>query len=410
MPIFKNPSILVMNAGSSGIKFALFNKVGGQQSISLIARGQIRQINQDTAISFADTSGEKFEPKLESSKSTTFDSLEALPRLIARINEYYGQLNIHSVGHRVVHGGTKYLAPVLISPSVLSDLEGLIPLSPLHQPACLQAIRITQNEWPDAHQIACFDTTFHCEQMWVARALGLPREITELGVERYGFHGLSMEYVTSQLTRVLGERANGKIIVAHLGNGASLCAIKDGKSVTSTMGFSALDGLIMGTRCGTLDPGVILYLLQHLKMTDKQISEMLYQRSGLLGVSGISSDVQVLLKSKEPAALQAIDLFVYRLLGEVGSLAAAMGGLDALVFTGGIGENSASIRERVVEGCQWLGASLDPVANRVDLELIHGPESKLQIAVVATDEEQMIALHSVHLLKRHLRQTEQSRV
>lgn len=407
MPIPKTPSLLVINAGSSGIKFALFNRVGGEGSFVFMGRGQIRQGEQVTAIHFADTSGEPFDLKTEQSKSDRFDALEALPRLLAWIQEHYGELRIDSIGHRVVHGGSKYLRPVLISPSVLLDLEGLIPLAPLHQPACLQAIRLTQKHFKDACQIACFDTTFHFNQSWVARAFGLPREISDLGVERYGFHGLSMEYVTSQLARVLGENANGKIIIAHLGNGSSLCAIKDGKSVTSTMGFSALDGLIMGTRCGSLDPGVVLYLLQHLKMNDKQISEMLYQGSGLLGVSGISADMQVLLKSQAPTALQAIDLFVFRLLGEIGSLTATLGGLDALIFTGGIGENASQIRERVVDGCHWLGASLDPLANRVDLELIHGPSSKLQIAIVATDEEQMIALHAADLLKSQPSQVEQ---
>lgn len=399
MPNQKQSAILVINAGSSGIKFALFNRVSAEPSIALIGRGQIRQIKQDTSIHFSALYGEPFNPKTEPSKSVTFDGLEALPRLIAWLDEHFGELSIGAIGHRVVHGGTKYWNPVLISASILLDLEDLVPLAPLHQPACLQAIRVTQNHFAEADQIACFDTTFHREQCWVARALGLPREITDLGVQRYGFHGLSMEYVTSQLTRVLGEKATGNIIVAHLGNGASLCAIKNGRSVTSTMGFSALDGLMMGTRCGTLDPGVVLYLLQHLKMTSKQISDMLYQRSGLLGVSGISADMQVLLKSTEPAAIQAIDLFVYRLLGEIGSLSASLGGLDALVFTGGIGENAAPIRERVVEGCRWLGASIDLLANRVDLELIHGPSSKMQIAVVATDEEQIIALHTVNLLK-----------
>jgi acetate kinase len=402
MPINRNASLLVINAGSSGIKFAVFNWVGDRRSTALIGRGQIRQVKQGTEISFADMSGEAFEPQSEPSQSANFDSQEAMPRLIAWITEHYGDLNINTIGHRVVHGGTQYLSPVLMTPAVLLDLEALIPLAPLHQPACLHAIHQTQKQWGKADQIACFDTTFHTEQPWVARAFGLPREITDLGVQRYGFHGLSMEYVSSQLTRVLGNKANGKIIVAHLGNGASLCAIRDGKSVVSSMGFSALDGLIMGTRCGTLDPGVVLYLLQHLKMTSMQISDLLYLRSGLLGVSGISSDMQVLLKSKDPKAMQAIELFVFRLLGEIGSLAAALGGLDALIFTGGIGENSGAVRARIVDGCRWLGASIDPLANEVDLELIHDSSSKIQVAVIATDEEQMIALHAAHLLQPQL--------
>ncbi len=394
----KNSALLVINAGSSGIKFALFSQFEGETDVALVGRGQIRLVEQETVINFSDISGEKFHPRSEASQASTFDSLEAIPRVIAWINEHYGELNIDAIGHRVVHGGTKYLKPVVISPAVLVDLEALVPLAPIHQPACLHAIRLTQKHFGDAQQVACFDTTFHCEQPWVARALGLPREITDLGVQRYGFHGLSMEFITSQFTRVLGDQSTGKVIVAHLGNGSSLCAIKNSKSVTSTMGFSALDGLLMGTRCGTLDPGVVLYLLQQLKMTSKQVSSMLYQQSGLLGVSGISADMQTLLKSTAPAALQAIDLFVFRLVGEIGSLAASMGGLDALIFTGGIGENAPQIRARIVDSCQWLGASLDPLANQVDLELIHAPSSKLQIAVVPTDEEQVIALHTVRAL------------
>jgi acetate kinase len=400
MPIKKKDSLLVINAGSSGIKFTLLGWIDDKRSAALIGRGQIRQREQATEISFADTSGEEFEPQTEISTFKTFDSAEAVPRLIVWINLHYAELSINAIGHRIVHGGSKYLSPVVITPGVLLELEELIPLAPLHQPACLQAIRLTQKQWPQAEQVACFDTSFHSEQSWVARALGLPRDITDLGVQRYGFHGLSMEYISSQLVRVLGDQASGKIIVAHLGSGSSLCAIKDGKSVSSTMGFSVLDGLLMGTRCGSLDPGVVLYLMQHLKMTGKQISDLLYERSGLLGVSGISADMQVLLKSADPKAAQAVELFIYRLLGEIGSLAAALGGLDALIFTGGIGENSAPIRELVVNGCSWLGATLDPLANRVDLELIHGPASVLQIAVIATYEEQVIALHTASLLNR----------
>jgi acetate kinase len=400
MPIKKKDSLLVINSGSSGIKFTLLGWVNGRQSTALIGRGQIRIAEQGIEIRFEDNSGEQFEPETALSRFPTIDSSEAIPRLIRWIEDHYAELTINAIGHRVVHGGAKFLSPVRISATVLAELEELIPLAPLHQPACLQAIRLTQKQWPQAEQVACFDTAFHSEQSWVARALGLPRDITDLGVQRYGFHGLSMEYISAQLLRVLGEKANGKIIVAHLGSGSSLCAIKDGKSVSSTMGFSVLDGLLMGTRCGSLDPGVVLYLMQHLKMTGKQISNLLYERSGLLGVSGISADMQVLLESKDPKAAQAVELFMYRLLGEIGSLAAALGGLDTLIFTGGMGENSAAIRERVVNGCAWLGATLDPLANRVDLELIHGPTSALQIAVIATNEEQMIALHTASLLNR----------
>jgi acetate kinase len=247
-------------------------------------------------------------------------------------------------------------------------------------------------------QIACFDTAFHMTQSSVAQAYALPRTMTNAGIRRYGFHGLSYEYIATQLPRVLGEKAHAKVIVAHLGNGASLCGLVNKKSAASTMGFSALEGLVMGTRSGSLDPGVVLYFLQELNMSADQVSNLLYNQSGLLGVSGISSDMQVLLNSPEPHAAQAIDLFVYRIISEIGSLAAAMGGVDALVFTAGIGEHAAPIRERICHACSWLGAALDRTANHMGQEKIHAPESQLQMVVIPTDEEKMIALHAIHFL------------
>ena len=401
MTLRKKKTLLVLNIGSSGIKFALFSLSASAPAsqTGLIGRGHLRQSEGALSISYAHKSEDPSEEVVRENQSSVFELMEVLPILFAWLSKNQSDLNMTAIGHRVVHGGTRYLHPTLITKTSLLDLEALIPLAPLHQPACLEAIRSAQAHWPGAQQIACFDTTFHCEQAWVARAFALPREMTDLGIQRFGFHGLSFEYVTSQLPRVLGDKALGRIIVAHLGNGASLCAIQHGRSVATTMGFSALDGLVMGTRCGTLDPGVVLFLLQQLKMTDQQVSDMLYQRSGLLGVSGISADLRVLLKSEAPEASQAIDLFVFRLLGEIGSLAAAMGGLDALVFTGGIGENAAAIRERVVTGCHWLGAKLDPLANSIDLELLHCDSSGMQIAIIPTDEEQMIAVHCADLLK-----------
>jgi acetate kinase len=289
---------------------------------------------------------------------------------------------------------------VLVTDEVLDDLDTLVPLAPLHQPHNLKAIRFLREYMPRLPQVACFDTAFHATQPNVAQAYALPRDITGAGVRRYGFHGLSYEYIASQLPRVLGDRAHGKVVVAHLGSGASLCALIDGKSVASTMGFSALDGLMMGTRCGALDPGVVLYMMQALHMTPEEVSDLLYNRSGLLGVSGISNDMQVLLASTDPRAVNAVDLFVHRIVCEIGSLAAAMGGLDALVFTAGIGENAAPIRSRVSRACEWLGALIDEEANYNRRELIHAPSSRLQLVVMATDEEKMIATKTLRCANR----------
>lgn len=314
------------------------------------------------------------------------------------INARRDTLRLVAVGHRVVHGGRKYFAPVRVNDEVLHDLDTLVPLAALHQPHNLRSIRVLRETAPDLPQVACFDTAFHRTQPNVAQAFALPREISDAGVRRYGFHGLSYEYIATQLPRIFGARANRKIIVAHLGNGASLCALDDGKSVASSMGFSALDGLMMGTRCGTLDPGVVLYLLQELHMAPQDVSDMLYSRSGLLGVSGISSDMQTLLASTDPRAAEAIDLFVHRVVCEIGSLAAAMGGLDALVFTAGIGEHAAPIRDRICRACEWLGAALDEKANLGGQELIHASSSALWLAVVPTNEESMIAAHTLRCL------------
>lgn len=279
--------------------------------------------------------------------------------------------------------------------AVLGALEALVPWAPLHQPHNLLPIRRAARRWPGVTQVACFDTAFHCTQPAVAQAFALPRHIAEEGVRRYGFHGLSFESIAGRLGAVFGVPVGrGKVVVAHLGHGASLCAMANGCSIASTMGFSALDGLVMGTRCGTLDAGVVLHLMQHGGMTAQQVSDLLYNESGLLGVSGISSDMAVLLESTDARAAQAIDLFVYRAVAEIGAMAAALGGIDALVFTAGIGEHAAAVRARIVAGCGWLGAVLDEAANDIDLELIHAPSSRLAIAVIPTDEELVIATHT----------------
>ena len=393
-------AVLVLNAGSSSIKFAGFESAAPMAAIPRpIFRGRVAQAGGAVELSVKGADGNQLEKSRWDAPAAAFDHQQAMRRVIDALDAHDDGLQIVAVGHRVVHGGQHYSAPERITPALLRDLHALVPLAPLHQPHNLKAIEIVDSIRPAVPQVACFDTAFHSTQSHVARAFALPREITESGVRRYGFHGLSYEYIASQLPRVLGDKAGGRVIVLHLGNGASLCALQDSKSVASTMGFSALDGLMMGTRCGALDPGVVLYLLQQLHMGADQVSDLLYSRSGLLGVSGISSDMQVLLASSEPRALEAVDLFVHRIVCEIGSLAAAMGGVDALVFTAGIGENAAPIRARVCDGCAWLGAVLDDRNNRDGRMLIHAAHSALLLAVVPTDEEEMIATHTLRLLR-----------
>jgi acetate kinase len=386
-------AILVLNAGSSSVKFAAFEHGRSPGEVSLIGKGHIAQVGPRLELKAYRADGSVIEQSSKPSSSDGFEHDEAMTWMFTWLDEHRGGLSLSAVGHRVVHGGQRYSQPVLVTPDILAELDALVPLAPLHQPHNLKAIRTIRERWPSLPQIACFDTAFHGTQPHVAQAFALPRHLTEAGVRRYGFHGLSYEYIATQLPPVLGDRAQGKVIVAHLGSGASLCALVDGKSVASTMGFSALDGLMMGTRCGSIDPGVLLYLLEQLHMNAQDVTDLLYHRAGLLGVSGISSDMQVLLSSAHPHAQEAIELFVYRIVGEIGALAAAMGGIDALVFTAGIGEHAASIRARVCEGCHWLGARLDDNANHTGQELIHAKSSKLLLAVIPTDEEQMVALH-----------------
>lgn len=389
-------AILVLNAGSSSIKFALYEQEA-RAALTEVAHGQLAHHGVEVEFRVKGGGGEPLAQQ-RWPEPGEFDHDAATTRLFAWLDERLGGVPVAAVGHRVVHGGHQYSSPVRVNEQVLAELEDLIPLAPLHQPHNLKAIRLIAARWPDVPQVACFDTAFHCTQPAVAQALALPRHLTESGVRRYGFHGLSYEYIATQLPAVLGEAAQGKVIVAHLGNGASLCAMQGLRSVASSMGFSALDGLVMGTRCGSLDPGVVLYLMQHEGMDAQAISHLLYSESGLLGVSGISSDMQVLIESTDPHAAQALALFVYRITGQIGLLAAAMGGLDALVFTAGIGEHAASIRQRVVAGCAWLGSVLDEVANEQGRALIHAPTSRVKLAVVPTDEELMIAMHARDLL------------
>ena len=301
-------------------------------------------------------------------------------------------------GHRVVHGGVDYAAPVRVDAAVMADLAKLIPLAPLHQPHNLAPMAAIAKAAPHLPQIACFDTAFHRTQPALAQEFALPREITASGVRRYGFHGLSYDYVVRQVRKTLPLPADAKLVVAHLGNGASLCAVRDGRSVASTMGFTAVDGLVMGTRTGALDPGVLLYLMQERGYDAGKIEDLIYRRSGLLGVSGLSSDMRTLRQSRAPEAGEAIALFVYRIVREIGSLTAAMGGLDAIVFTAGIGENDAATRAEVAEGCRWLGLELDEVRNQRGDRCISATGAKVSAWIVPTDEERMIARYTSETL------------
>jgi len=326
------------------------------------------------------------------------DADAALEHVFAWLRSSFGGGRIIGVGHRVVHGGPRYAAPVIVTPEVLTELRSLVPYAPLHQPYNLAGIEAVAQRRPDVPQVACFDTGFHRSLPAVAKLIPLTSDVRRGGVEHYGFHGLSYEYIASVLPQVAPEIANKRVIVAHLGNGASLCALRAGESVETTMGFTALDGLCMGTRPGAVDPGVILYLFQGLGLSVKEVETMLYKKSGLLGISGVSNDMRELLESSEPAARLAVDYFVYRAAKEVGALAAVLGGLDALVFTAGIGENSAVIRRRICEACAWLGIELDDAANTARAARISRTTSRVSSWMIPTNEELMIARHTGRLL------------
>ena len=386
---------LVLNAGSSSLKFCVFCRPGGAPW-QLEERGQIDGIGTVARLTSKDGQGEVLAQNDLS--STVSDGRAAIDALAAWLRSRYGNARVLGVGHRVVHGGTKYDRPVLIARNVLVDLYQLIPLAPLHQPYNLAAIERIGERMPGVPQVACFDTSFHRSHTAMATLVPLPKDVRKSGLQRYGFHGLSYEYVASVLPDVAPEIAHGRIIVAHLGSGASLCALANGVSVDSTLGFTALDGLCMGTRPGTLDPGVVLYLYQNLGLSAKEIETLLYKKSGLLGISGISNDMRDLLAVDDPDARLAIDYFVYRAAKEIGSLAAVLGGVDGLVFTAGIGENSPEIRKRICQACSWLGLQLDDEANLQNHSRISNPQSKISAWVIPTNEELMIARHTGALL------------
>ncbi|ACM02513.1 acetate/propionate family kinase [Cereibacter sphaeroides] len=380
------PVWLVLNIGSSTVKFGLFDVADARP----LVRGLIEGIGLQPRLkaSLPDGTLELRAP------ADARDAKELTLWLLGLLEGRLGPLDLHAAGHRVVHGGPDYNAPVLLTPEVFERLESFSPLAPSHQPFNLAGVRAVEARWPGVPQIACFDTAFHHDRPRLARLYALPRAMAEEGILRYGFHGLSYDYIASRLPEVLGETGRGKVIVAHLGSGASLCAMENLRSLDTTMGFSALDGLMMGTRCGQLDPGVILHFLRQ-GLTGPEIETILGKQSGLAGVSGISPDMRDLLASDRPEAAEAVDLFVRFILRQIGALSAGMGGLDALVFTAGIGQHAPEIRARVMEGLGWLGLEMDAAANGAGQAVISAPGSRVKAAVIATDEEEVIlrALH-----------------
>ena len=384
------PVFLVINAGSSSLKFQVF-EASSQGEPKRIYHGRFEGLGGSARFSLTEQSG-SIADEAAWPETEKFGHEQALAYLAQWLRNHRGDYRLAAVGHRVVHGGTEFSTPVTVDAEVLQKLEAFISLAPLHQPHNLEPIRIIRRQAPDLPQIACFDTAFHRHQPDVAQLFALPREMTEKGVRRYGFHGLSYAYIASVLSAYGHGLDRGRVVVAHLGNGASLCALKNGRSIATTMGFSALDGLVMGTRCGALDASVVFYMLRDMKLSSEEAERILYTKSGLLGVSGISNDMRRLraLAHSEPDARLAIDLFVYRVGRELGSLIAALGGIDALVFTAGIGENDPATRAEVLRGAAWAGFELDEKAN-TDGGPVITRGSQPSAWVIATDEELMIA-------------------
>jgi acetate kinase len=385
--------IAVINAGSSSIKFAIYEATPEN---ALVFKGQIEGIGVDPHLKIVDAHGAALDERKFPEDGFGHDA--AMREIILASRALLDGSEVVGFGHRVVHGGVEFDQPVRLTTTILERLENLSSLAPLHQPHNLAPIRTVFEVAPQKPQVACFDTAFHRSQPAIAQTFALPRRFTEEGVRRYGFHGLSYEYLVSRFRELAPEQASGRVVFAHLGNGASLCAVKDRRSVASTMGFTAVDGLMMGTRCGAIDPGVVLYFMQHYGMDAGAIEDMIYKKSGLLGVSGLSSDMRTLRASADSCAREAIALFVYRIIRELGSLAAALGGLDALVFSGGIGEHDIATRAEVVAECGWLGATLDGDRNARGELRISADDSRVSVWAIPTDEERMIARHAGALI------------
>jgi len=383
--------ILVINAGSSSIKFALYQF----DHLKLLARGQVTGLVSSQASSW------EISLKDGDKQLSTLDDInthsEAIEFILDWLRDSSTKWQLVAAGHRVVHGGTKYSEPVRVSSEVLAELHQLQGLAPQHQPHNLSAIEAVLEFMPDLLQVACFDTAFHATQPEVQRLLPLPRQLRDKGLMKYGFHGLSYEFLVGELPKVISASLPEKLIIAHLGNGASACAIHQGKSVASTMGFSTLDGLVMGTRSGSIDPGVLLHLLQRENMSVEELSNCLYEQSGLLGLSGVSSDIRQLESSSNPQALLALEVYVSSLAKHITGLATVLQGVDAIVFSGGVGENSVFIREQLLSQLAWLSCDLDVDANRQGLNCITTPDSRIQAFVVPTNEEIVIVRHIIDL-------------
>ncbi|UGB26146.1 acetate/propionate family kinase [Methylorubrum sp. B1-46] len=386
---------LTLNAGSSSLKFAVYDIARGEPEE--IAIGLIERIGDRPRIKMK-AGGELFESRDLGARETDTPA-STLDIVLTFLQEHLGELNVTAVGHRVVHGGPHYAVPVLVTSAMLDELRALSSFAPLHQPHNIAGIEAALTAFPEAIQVACFDTAFHRHQPKVNDVFALPREYYDKGVRRYGFHGLSYEYIAGELKRIAPLLYDGRVVVAHLGNGASMCAMLGGRSIASTMGFTALDGLPMGTRCGQIDPGVVFYLVQQEGKTIDEVRELFYSKSGLLGLSGLSNDMCTLEAAATPEAMEAIDYFVFRIRRELGGLAAALGGIDALVFCGGIGENSRYIRERVCEGLDWIGIELDRERNKASERRINGSFSRTHVLVIPTNEEIVIARAVKNLMR-----------
>jgi acetate kinase len=391
-----NEVVLTLNAGSSSVKFALYQ--AGGSALELIAKGQVEGIGSAPHFVAKDATGALLAESYWEPVGGGAEHTLAFRQIWHWLSEVIEGERLVAVGHRVAHGGEHYAQAVLIDDQVVADLNRLIPLVPLHQPHNLAAMHAVSKSHPQLPQVACFDTAFHRQRLAVSERFGLPFEFYEKGVRRYGFHGISYEYIISRLGKIAPDLAQGRVVVAHLGSGCSMCAIHRGKSVETTMSFSALDGLPMGTRCGTLDPGVLLYLMRREHMSVEDLEDLLYKRSGLLGISGMSNDMRALQQSDDPRARDAVDYFVYRIGYHLGALTACLGGLDALVFTAGIGENDAALRARVCREAAWLGIEINREANEQrDLKISVG-DATPSVWVIPTDEERMIAIHTLRLV------------
>ena len=390
-------SIFVVNAGSSSIKFKLYRVLGDDIEIAL--GGAFDGIGSKPRFKAKDRSGKVLVERAFSAAEVS-TSAQAQHVVADWLRTQISDSAIAGVGHRVVHGGSVYSQPVVVDDGVLATLEAIVPLAPLHQPSNLDPIRVLRNRHPDLPQVACFDTAFHRGHPELSDRLALPHALYDEGIRRYGFHGLSYEYVAAALRKIAPDVASGRVVIAHLGSGASACGLRDGRSIDSTMSFTALDGLPMGTRSGSIDPGVVLHLIEQKRMTPAQVERILYHESGLFGLSGISSDVRDLLTSESRDAAMAIDFFCLHVAQEIAKLTVSIGGLDGLVFTAGIGENAPQVRRRVLEHLSWSGLSLDAAANQRNTTLIAAPGSKAKIFVIPTDEERMIGLHTLRLLKQ----------